>query len=206
MSAADLTLAELEAFETRDELVNEYARRTAIILGMGATPTWRWTENNRGRASDLTFSFVMPDWLSGKQTPWWPGHRSLLFLAYYAAHEAAHLAKGSVGHGERFKSDERRVLAELGIGIKYMRNYPAVLFDLETREELYLSERETQRRERAVVMSEKRERALELLAAGQEPSRIGVSRMRGGRRVLVGDFDGEWLPMPTDEQVIAARG
>lgn len=199
MSAADLTLAELDAFGTRDELCDELVRRSAQRFGI-EPPSWSWTKAGRGGAHSSSWSIELPSWAQlppdvaqargmvdlNKHTP--------LFLAYYVVHEVAHLPDDSWGHGPEFKQYERDGLAELGLGIRYMRHYPRTLIDLETGEELYVSLEEHARRMRLARQRERRSRAAELLAAGVQPTQAGYV-WRNGRPRRVELFNGEWLPV-----------
>jgi hypothetical protein len=161
MSTAELTLAELDAYSSRDELIAETLRRAASELGI-ATPTWS-SVARRGNANVAHHHVTLPEWAGVPGKTWEAGHGTSLYLAYYVVHECAHLPRDSYGHGPAFKQYERATLAAvLGVGIRYMRNYPAVLFDLETGAELFVSDRERRRRIRVVNRRAVRARMIEL--------------------------------------------
>jgi hypothetical protein len=170
-TTAELALAELAAFSSRDAMIDELVRRGAQSLGIEA-PSWSWTTSTRGSASWSTHTIKLPTRLGSDDCrPYDVQQRTRLYLAYYVLHELAHLPRDSYGHAAAFKAYERAVLADvLSVSVRYQRVYPASLSDVESRVELYVAVTEKLRRAR--VEQRRRRRAAhaaveERWAAGQ---------------------------------------
>jgi hypothetical protein len=144
-TTAELALAELDAFETREQLIDELIARASDVLSVEGV-RWRSVEG-RGTGNSETKRVTIPRW-AGDPGFWQVQYRSRLYLAYYVVHEVAHVVPGSWGrHDAAYKRHEARALREvLGVTIKRARVYPNALLDAETGAELYVAPRVVRRR------------------------------------------------------------
>ncbi|MCP4364396.1 MAG: hypothetical protein GY800_03755 [Planctomycetes bacterium] len=88
----------------------------------------RFTGAQRGSGNHRTGWCSVPDWAleQGEHYP-----------VAYVLHELVHAAFAIQGHGQRFRTRERLLLAEYGLRPKYTKAYVWELYDRDTQELLW---------------------------------------------------------------------